>query len=233
MEDYRITYDESSGSYVTLATLVNEFTFTATALVSGNTYKFRVEARNRFGYSAYSQVISILCAAEPDKPAPPTTTVVSDQVVIKWTRPVENGTPIIKYNIKIRKADSTFTNELVGCDGSKQTIVSETQCTVPLATLTELPFNLVFGDAVAVKLTASNAYGESLESDVGSGATIQLVPDPPINLANNLLTTLDDRIGITWEDGPSNGGSQIIDYEVWYDQGLQTNQFVILHSAVT
>lgn len=76
---------------------------------------------------------------------------------------------------------------------------------------------MVFGDAVAVKLTASNTYGESLESDVGSGATIQLVPDPPINLANNLLTTLDDRIGITWEDGPSNGGSQIIDYEVWYD----------------
>jgi hypothetical protein len=138
--------------------------------VSGNTYKFRVEARNRFGYSAYSEVISILCAAEPNKPASPTTTVVSDQVVIKWTRPVENGTPITQYNVKIRKVDGTFTNELVGCDGSKQTIISDTQCTVPLAKLTVLPFNLVFGDAVAVKLTASNAYGESIESEIGEVA---------------------------------------------------------------
>jgi hypothetical protein len=51
---------------------------------------------------------------------------------------------------------------------------------------------------INVKVSAYNAYGESVLSEVGGGATIQLVPDAPINLANAPLITLDDRIGITW-----------------------------------
>lgn len=92
-----------------------------------------------------------------------------------------------------------------------------TECTVPLATLTAAPFSLTLGDTINVKLTAYNAYGESAESSVGGGAVIQLVPDAPITLANVLSITLDDRIGLSWNDGLSNGGTSIIDYEVWYD----------------
>jgi hypothetical protein len=91
-------------------------------------------------------------------------------------------------------------------------------CTVWLATLTADPFFLTLGDPIQVKITAYNAYGVSDESEVGGGALIQLVPDAPVNLQNDELETLDDRIGITWDDGPSNGGTPIIDYEVWIDQ---------------
>jgi len=31
---------------------------------------------------------------------------------------------------------------------------------------------------------------------------------------------LDSQIGLQWVDGPSNGGQAVIDYEVWYDKGL-------------
>jgi hypothetical protein len=58
---------------------------------------------------------------------------------------------------------------------------------------------------------------------MGGGAVIELVPDAPINLANVLEITKDDRIGFIWEDGHSNGGNSIIDYQVWYDQGLGTD----------
>jgi hypothetical protein len=71
---------------------------------------------------------------------------------------------------------------------------------------------LTLGSQINAKLTAYNAYGESAESELGGGAVIQLVPDPPINLANAMDITLDDRIGITWEDGHSNGGNSVIDY---------------------
>jgi hypothetical protein len=36
---------------------------------------------------------------------------------------------------------------------------------------------------------------------------MQLVPDPPINLANVVSITLDDRIGLSWDDGLSFGGT--------------------------
>jgi hypothetical protein len=58
--DYRITYDQSAGDYIVLASGLNNPLFTATGLTSGNVYKFKVESRNKFGYSAFSQVVSIL-----------------------------------------------------------------------------------------------------------------------------------------------------------------------------
>jgi hypothetical protein len=85
---------------------------------------------------------------------------------------LDNGTPITGYNVYIKKSDATYSTELVTCDGSDSTIISDTECTVPLSKLTTTPFNLAFGDDVIVKLTALNAYGESIESEIGSGATI-------------------------------------------------------------
>jgi hypothetical protein len=64
--DYRVTYDQSTGDYVVLDSLINVLSYTASSLTTGKTYTFKVEARNSYGYSAYSDTVSILCAAEPD-----------------------------------------------------------------------------------------------------------------------------------------------------------------------
>lgn len=45
-----------------------------------------------------------------------------------------------------------------------------------------------------------------------------IVPDAPINLANNLGVTNRYTIGFTWDNGFSNGGSEVLDYRVSYDQ---------------
>ncbi len=52
--DYRISSDQSVNTYVVLASNVIPNQYTASGLTFGNTYKLRVEARNTFGYSAYS-----------------------------------------------------------------------------------------------------------------------------------------------------------------------------------
>jgi hypothetical protein len=70
----------------------------------------------------------------------------------------------------------------------------------------------MLGDLIAAKVSAYNLYGESPESEIGGGALIQVVPDAPISLANLVAITLDDRIGLSWDDGLSNGGTSIIDY---------------------
>jgi hypothetical protein len=65
--DYRITYDQSTGNYVTLATGVTErFTTTVVPITAGASYKFKVEARNSVGYSSFSSVVTILAAEIPD-----------------------------------------------------------------------------------------------------------------------------------------------------------------------
>lgn len=71
--DYRVSYDQSIDDYVVLTSLLDQLTYTASGLTFGNTYKFKVEARNSFGYSVYSEVASILCAAAPSRPAKPST----------------------------------------------------------------------------------------------------------------------------------------------------------------
>jgi hypothetical protein len=70
----------------------------------------------------------------------------------------------------------------VYCDATVTSILNAQQCTIPLSTLTAVPYSLVQGDSIFAKVVAINYYGESLESDSGNGAIIYLVPDAPINL---------------------------------------------------
>ena len=48
---------------------------------------------------------------------------------------------------------------------------------------------------------------------------IQLVPEPPINLLNDPSVTSDSVIRFTWEQGLNNGGVDVLDYDIYYDQG--------------
>ena len=68
---------------------------------------------------------------------------------------------------------------------------------------------------------------------MGSGAVIQLVPDAPVELINDDITTTDTVIRFTWKEGANNGGSPVIDYTVYYDQGTGSGVFVLLEEGVT
>jgi hypothetical protein len=77
-----------------------------------------------------------------------------------------------------------------------------------------------------------NVYGDSVQVVSGSGAVIQEVPDAPVTLANDPTTTTDTVIKFTWSDGASNGGTSVIDYTVFYDEGT-AGSYVLLESGVT
>ena len=89
----------------------------------------------------------------------------------------------------------------------------------------------MLGYSIQNKIVAINAYGNSQESEPGNGGIIVLVPDPVINLHNNPTITSDSAIGISWNDGPSNGGKAIIDSRILYDQS--TGNYVNLAEHVT
>ena len=76
--------------------------YTTTAdIMSGRTYKFKVEARNSVGFSAESAVLSVLAAQVPDQPQAPITSVSGSSVLIQWAIPFDGSSMITGYMINI------------------------------------------------------------------------------------------------------------------------------------
>jgi len=118
------------------------------------------------------------------------------------------------------------------CDGSLQVYLDDLECVIPFAELTVAPYTLSQGTSIFARLTAVNEIGESVPSDAGNGATlfISSVPDAPVGLAREAVTTTTTQIGLLWNPGSSDGGQPVIDYRIWYDEGI--NNFVILADSV-
>jgi len=110
-------------------------------------------------------------------------------------------------------------------------LIASRSCSIALSTLKAQPYLLVKGDSVFAQITSVNVYGDSVQVVTGSGAIIRDVPDAPINLANDPTTTTDTVIRFTYSEGASNGGTTVISYTIFYDQG--SNKFVKLASGVT
>ena len=85
---------------------------------------------------------------------------------------------------------------------------------IAVANLVAAPFNLPYGSSVFAKIIATNIKGDSSESNAGNGAVIVTIPDPPINLVEDLSKRSYSSLGIQWEPAPFTGGTSIIDYRV-------------------
>jgi hypothetical protein len=96
----------------------------ATGLIPGQTYKFKVQSRNAFGFSDYSTILSVLSAFVPEKPSAPVSAISTNTVVITWSAPFDNGSVITHYTVEIRDSTSTFRTETTGCNGADATIVA-------------------------------------------------------------------------------------------------------------
>ena len=132
----------------------------------------------------------------------------------------------------IRQGDDyTFAQELVDCDGSSQTVIDAETCTVQISNLIVTPFDLEWGQGVYASVTAHNAYGVSETSHIGSGVIILTIPDSPLEFVEDPIVRTKSTIGLTWQKGVKNGGTDVIDYRINYDQG--TGEFTDLVSAVT
>lgn len=92
-----VTYTEIVGySPVSNATSY-EVTGNSTGLVSGASYKFRVTARNIFGWGPVSSVATIKASSKPSTVPSVSTTISSTNgnVVITWGAPSSNGETLL------------------------------------------------------------------------------------------------------------------------------------------
>jgi hypothetical protein len=109
-------------------------------LTAGKTYELKVEARNSYGYSVSSDVLTLLCAFVPDSPTTITTANVNDKVSISWNEPVTNGSPITAYKIFIKQKDTAFKQESIDCDGTNPALIAIRSCSITLSTLKAPPY---------------------------------------------------------------------------------------------
>lgn len=75
---------------------------TLTGFNLGQTYIFKVKARNSFGFGDFSSPLTVLSAKTPEQPNAPLTLVSGDNVIVDWEEPEDNGSPIIGYRIYLR-----------------------------------------------------------------------------------------------------------------------------------
>lgn len=114
-------------------------------MVTGESYDFKVQARNEEGYGYLSDPTTVLAASVPSQPDMPVTiwNNALSQVTIDWNEPSINGAAILSYSIYILKSDAiTYASELTSCDGSSSSVKSATACVIPVATLRAEPFSL-------------------------------------------------------------------------------------------
>jgi len=71
---------------------------------------------------------------------------------------------------------------------------------------------LPWGSSIYAEIVAINLLGNSIMSLPGNGAIILTYPDAPVNFEEDLNWRSATTIGLLWSDGPSDGGSPVIDY---------------------
>ena len=100
--DYRISYNSNgTTTYDILVSSLKVKSYTASELTEGKNYTFVIQSRNEFDYSQYSTPCTSLAGWRPYQPVAPTTSVIGNQLLVQWSAPFENGSPLISYSILI------------------------------------------------------------------------------------------------------------------------------------
>ncbi len=83
------------------------------------------------------------------------------KVRFSWVEPKANGEFITKYQVKIMKNDglgTTYLEELTDCDASKQQVIGNMRCEIPMTVLRAEPFSYRKGMLIRAIARAYNLF---------------------------------------------------------------------------
>lgn len=219
-------WDQSTDNWVSLATTPDLFTV-KTGLTGGVTYKFKVRAKNKYGYGPFTATVSVQTSQAPEQPAPPVLEVVGGYVKISWTEPTANFRPVLGYQVLIEtSAAGTFIERKALCDGDAQ--ATPKYCLVDMHDLRAAPFGLTYDTLIRAKVLARNERGWSTASDPNSsGARVQVEPSA-VPTPTRGTETGPAQIQVNWSSlsTPEDGGSPVLSYHLQYDNGTNADTWV-------
>jgi len=237
---YHVQWDQGTSTWVDLVGAGSDYTGTSFTVASGvsvgNTYQFKVRAKNKWGWGTFSTVTAIVAQGAPDQVTGVTTSIdaATGGVKIVWSEPNGNGDALIAYVVEIRDSGSGWRTETTDCNGADPSILSNKNCIIPMNTLTGAPFSLTLDTLVEVRIAAVNSIGTGSYSTINtSGALIRTVPAAMAAPTAGSSTT-DTQIQIDWVAlaGSSTGNSPITSYEVYWDNGSGTTSIQLVDSLV-
>ena len=187
--------------------------YTATSLVNGTKYYFRIVAHNAAGWSPVSTVVSAVPRTMPTAPRSPVATSGIASVKLTWLAPLSNGGAAIdKYAVqRSTSAAGPWTNIAYPA--------------VPGYTAT----SLVNGTKYYFRIVAHNAAGWSPVSTVVS-AVPRTMPSAPQNcISSQPYGPGSHTMQVVWFPPQSDGGAPITSYrvEVWWGFYLYQVKFVV------
>ena len=120
---YNLYWNDGSGDLTIELCDSLRTSFTVTSLIGSTTYSFKVRAFNIYGYGEFSDVYQVVASDLPGKPVIPTVSLSGTDVIVSWVEPAPHSAEIDSYQILFKKADDSWVENLVSCDGAQSTIV--------------------------------------------------------------------------------------------------------------
>jgi hypothetical protein len=224
---YSLLWDAGDANAVTFTELTDALvsSFVVNTVEGGTAYRFKVGARNIYGYGAYSAVTTVIPDDKPGKTAIATvqlSATTPTEVEVSWPLPDDHSSVITSYEILFMLANGDFAHELTRCDGALASVVSARKCSVPMSTLRTLTAR-PRDSLIRVKIRAFNAKGSGEFSEVNTaGATIETEPTNLSVVSINVPSTSNTETKVVWTalTGSARGGWDvaITQYEVYWDQ---------------
>ena len=195
-------------------------TYTKSGLTTGDEYRFIVFAINAVDSSADSDPsTAIIVAVTPDAPSDPSYLSSSETTMqFGWSSPVDagrsnGGTTLLGYKIQWDDGDSDAV--------SLTDLVTINDAAATSFTIDSASYSISTGTIYRVRVLAFNSVGTGSPSSVLEimPASLPSAPNrPTIKVASS------SQITIEWtQDANSDGGSPILDYIVYFDNGVGAN----------
>ena len=207
--NYYIYRYKDSSTFEKIDTIGNTTQYTDNTVENGDTYSYQVSAVNAVGESSSSNIISLTTPIVP--PLHPLGFDVEAEdgyVLITWNPPAnDGGSTITRY--KLYKGTSD--NSLSLLDGS-----------IDNTTFTYNDTSVNNGKEYFYQLSAVNEEGEGDKTSIRSD-TPEGTPDEPNDLQ---ATFFNNSIILTWDQPDSDGGSEVIEYQLY--RGTSTSSLSLL-----
>jgi subtilisin family serine protease len=171
-------------------------TYTATGLVNGTTYQFRIAAINAAGTGPYSTTVTAKPRTVPTAPRNPAATPGNARVSLSWSSPSSTGgAAITSYRVQRSTDGVTWTTLTSSASASTRTYTAT---------------GLANGTTYRFRIAAINAAGTGPYSTTVT-AKPRTVPTAP---RNPVATPRSTRVTLSWSSPSSTGGAAITSYRV-------------------